>query len=216
MITPNELSALLSRTWFRRVWTIQEQALSSKRTLLVCGRHSILWDDFSRAAEWWFSANESNIFLNHGPLEPFFNQRRIRLALNAKNLVLDPVDFLTYARDHNSTKPEDKIYGVFSLLQHVGLEMLDPDYTVPVAALCEQVTIAAIARRESLDVFDVLLSHTRRPDLPSWVPDWTAPSLKGIRVRRDVHSTTEPLLTDITYLLDRLASCHCQGRFIVA
>jgi hypothetical protein len=186
VITPSEISALLTRTWFGRVWTIQEQALSSATTVVVCGEHSMLWDSFSRAAEWWFFGSVVNVFLNDVPLDPFFNQRRIRLSLAKAQTDLDLVDFLTYAREHRATKPEDKIYGVFSLLQHAGLSMPDPDYTVPVSTLCEQVTIATIFRRESLDIFDILLSHRRNFALPSWVPDWTAPSLKGCRVRRDL------------------------------
>ena len=45
-----ELEAFLSRSWFPRLWTVEEAVLAAKATLL-CGKDELDWIHFCRAAQ---------------------------------------------------------------------------------------------------------------------------------------------------------------------
>jgi hypothetical protein len=99
---------------------------------------------------------------------------------------MNSLSFLNRSRGHQSSELVDKIYGVYSILEILDVSMPEPDYTVPVHLLCEEITIAIILQQQSLVIFEFLRSHSRIPDLPSWVPDWTSSSLSGSQLRWDV------------------------------
>jgi hypothetical protein len=202
VVDPKTIVDIYSRAWFGRLWTIQELALSSKETLVVCGNESILWDIFAAAGQWWSHRNQGTVLLYKSKFAPFLNQHRTRIDLMRLYPYLDPAICLNRSREHQSSKPIDKIYGVYSLLEKLGLSMPEPDYTIPVSMLCEEITVSLIQKEGVLHIFDCLRSHNRLPDLPSWVPDWTAPYLNGACVRRDI-KFAKPRQIDTSLLATR-------------
>jgi hypothetical protein len=83
---------------------------------------------------------------------------------------LNSLAFLNRSREHRSSKLADKIYGVYSILQTFGVALREPDYAIPVHTLCEEIAVSIILQQRSLIIFDFLRSHSRLPELPSWVP----------------------------------------------
>jgi hypothetical protein len=73
----------------------------------------------------------------------------------------------------NATDPRDKVYGLLGL---AGLDIF-PDYTNTVSEVYEK------AAMEYLRIYGITYclneagtSKRRRPDLPTWVPDWSCPT----------------------------------------
>lgn len=81
---------------------------------------------------------------------------------------------LRMMRPKSSSKPEDKVYGLYGIFSHMRVQNIPPvNYDRPVQATFTQITTAAIKSEHNLDVlYDTCLPQTIR-DLPSWVPDWS-------------------------------------------
>lgn len=81
-------------------------------------------------------------------------------------------DRLLDLRQHLATDPKDKVYGVFSILRRIGIEIPELDYSKTVAEIYEDFTVAVIKETASLR-FSILSlpSDDNKHGLPSWVPD---------------------------------------------
>jgi len=49
--------ALCERSWFRRVWIVQEVSLATREPLIVCGQSSVAWSDLQRCVSFKFENN---------------------------------------------------------------------------------------------------------------------------------------------------------------
>jgi hypothetical protein len=85
----------------------------------------------------------------------------------------DIVSMLASARQHGSSDPRDKVFGLFSLLVKLDPNFPSPDYSKPVETVFTEVTRVCILHDQNLDVLYQIPSSTRIPKLPSWVPDWS-------------------------------------------
>lgn len=105
--TWKSIFSLLQRSWFERVWVLQE-ALLCNRVLLQCGRDSILWVD----------VRKSLLVLRQKTtvLPPDI---RGRLFPYARGLMAPPLasseHLLLCTRNQKCIDPQDKIYGILGL-----------------------------------------------------------------------------------------------------
>jgi hypothetical protein len=81
-----------------------------------------------------------------------------------------------------ATDPRDKVYSLLSLLcsgtaQAEFAWLLDVDYTLPVAEVYRRAARYSIETERSLEIFCYKDAAPKVPNLPSWVPDWTAQRL---------------------------------------
>jgi hypothetical protein len=188
-------TALLSHSWWKRVWVIQEFALASKITLRY-GPQSVDWTTFRaillthvRMGQRSFSGLRKNpktrifraftslarktsealpFFIlpqSYGPAEANF---RYRPSL-AKLLAL-----LTAFK---ATDPRDHIYALLGVLgeESEDKRWIVPDYTATTREIYTQFARRSIETTGGLNVLSARprLSIQSAPEsLPSWVPDW--------------------------------------------
>jgi hypothetical protein len=90
---------------------------------------------------------------------------------------------------HQTTDPRDFIFAFAGLTNEDGVTFT-PDYSQSVAEVYADATRSFIDRTGSLDVLAFVMGakHWRRPDLPSWSPDWS----RGIAVPMPVHDAIDP------------------------
>lgn len=116
--------SLLHRSWFERVWVLQE-ALSCNRVLLQCGRYSIPWVNVRKAL--LVLRQKTSI------LPPDI---RGRLFAYARGLMAPPLasseHLLLWTRNQKCTDPQDKIYGILGLLDPRIVAKIEVDYSIPV------------------------------------------------------------------------------------
>ncbi|RTE78456.1 hypothetical protein BHE90_007051 [Fusarium euwallaceae] len=180
-----QLTKLLHRPWFTRVWVIQEVVLSPGDPLILHGQRIYPWHRLGWAASWLRRsgylrlAQVPNQMLN---VDMISNIRRSKRPWN-----LDALLVATSIKSQ-ATDQRDKVYALLGL----AAECQDPDaipvelrvdYTSTVPEVYGKVASFLLRKYKSL----AILTRTRGLDgdicraqreydfrmLPSWVPDWS-------------------------------------------
>lgn len=172
-----EFLDLVSRSWWTRLWCVQEIALCP-RAVVVMGSWRLPWETILEAknnhyrhtigcCEGISSALPAKytFFLDH------------MLFLSQKSTMAEMDHVIRSLRHKLCKDPRDKIYGLLGLIQcETPHAILQADYTVPVAKLYCDVTKRIIAQNSGGLQFltgSGLGSHAYQ--LPSWVRDFAAP-----------------------------------------
>jgi hypothetical protein len=81
---------------------------------------------------------------------------------------------LGLARPKLTTKPEDKVYGLYGIFDHLQIKnLLKVDYNRPVYETYTEIAMTAIKSEQPLDILYHVCLPQLIPLLPSWVPDWS-------------------------------------------
>ncbi|EEU36361.1 uncharacterized protein NECHADRAFT_86908 [Fusarium vanettenii 77-13-4] len=172
---------LLSRTWFERMWTLQELLLANHATVM-CGTQSMSWDALCQALElieasFPLSSKGTRNFVNCFYACSDFKE----MLENIENSEADDgakvlSRMVHHSRIRHATNPKDKIFALYGLSQKLKKPMPQPDYTQSIAEIYTKATVAIMQQDNSLWPLENLWSENRRGDLPSWVPDWSEDS----------------------------------------
>jgi len=76
------------------------------------------------------------------------------------------------AHRQQTTNPKDAIYGIYSLLSALGIQLPTPDYAKPVAQIYTEAAQMAILQNHRLDLLYQVASSRKIANLPSWVPSF--------------------------------------------
>jgi len=79
------------------------------------------------------------------------------------------------AQRQQTTNPKDVIYGIYSLLSALGIQLPTPDYSKSVEEIYSEAARVAILQKNSLEIFYQVPSSRKIVNLPSWVPSLTSP-----------------------------------------
>jgi Heterokaryon incompatibility protein (HET) len=185
------LEALLNRNYWKRLWIIQELALSQSMTLFVCGNkffsrrmiartcyfcqdNSASIDTILRSYELANQDSASDLILWNGGIWS--------LSYKVKDLVLignqnqDDLEFvLDIGRKASAKEEKDKIYGLLGLLPEKVQAEIMPDYDLSVGVVYTNFVKSWLAASSRLDTFLSWCSFRDDAFAPSWVPDWTKP-----------------------------------------
>ena len=164
------LEAFFWRSWFTRVWGIQEIGLSQK-ALMVCGDDWISAEDFSTAVSFISqSAIQQATGLNIGSASLLTQLYSARATGDSRSLLR----LLFDSREHQATDKRDKIYALLGLCNKLDVQNVEPDYNQTV---CETYRLLAVnyLKQGTLDILTAVSDSfwRGRPYLPSWVPDWS-------------------------------------------
>ena len=164
----------LDRPWFRRIWIVQEVAVSSQ-AVVRCGGSMIQWHAFLAVCMYVLKLKIKVAWAQPDPL--------IAIHVARSSFQSDgDTDLLSALQRHRAfqaTDPRDKIFGLLGLvakseIADLGVEV---DYNTPAEDLFSRFAIAALKRNENLDVLDCagldISSTASGNKLPSWVPDWS-------------------------------------------
>jgi len=173
---------LFTRSWFSRMWTIQEVTLASvERVIVYCGEQTLPWFFLVTALgylesakyRWgnWHEAMQLQTVLSKqlmGRRHPFDVEESENLQRS-----INMLQILTLAREKVSTDPKDKVFALFGVFHELKLTIPQPDYRCSLEQVYAEAAISCIEHDESLQVLFHAPSDHRRPELPSWVPDWS-------------------------------------------
>ncbi|KAF3067868.1 hypothetical protein CFAM422_008637 [Trichoderma lentiforme] len=183
---------VLDRSWFNRLWVIQEACLAPS-VVFVCGDKSLCFDCFRGGALFY------NIYNTHwvGQITGTISQRvlRQRDALFGKTIGLRRI-FQERKAIHDTrvrqglhdlvlkynvnddlkkigaTLEQDRIFGLLGLAADDDnlRSRVRVDYEAKVTQMYSE--IAELLLKESIDVLLFNQQPKKTPGLPSWVPDW--------------------------------------------
>lgn len=184
------LCKFLRRSWFHRIWTVQESVLPSKGQVWY-GAHRITdMDSFSRIGL------IARGYIEPLPMPDYGYSQTIVTALEylrkflfagvpgdgkssflRGGVTLDVSTCLFYSRDKRCSVPHDHVYAILGLQ---GDELAQADYTITVKELYTKVALHPsiqpfVFENAGLGSHTGLENSHRNEDLPSWVPDWNSP-----------------------------------------
>lgn len=166
---------------FRRVWVVQEVALSRK-SVLLCGPFELDMDVVLDVATW--------LFRYHGNHLGYLSQCLLGLQLIwdiRHNLMRGNYPTLDYllekTRELYSSDLRDKVYGMLGIMGMSDFSVgIVPDYTLTAFQVIRNATrqslatsawaLAAVRHEKEADLY--------RTDLPSWVPRLDRPTQGGV------------------------------------
>lgn len=177
------LMSIFQRSWWKRVWVIQE-VVCSNSILLLCGHKAIEWERFKAAT----------VSIHHylrGPqhieseipgfgAEPGFNSLLLmeNLRLAKKNIeVRSLMQLLCMTRGREATDARDKVYALLGIGGDIP-PIIQPDYSKSTEHVYAAVAKSYIQRSHALSIMRLCQNPRRVPDLPSWAPDWSISSLQ--------------------------------------
>lgn len=177
------ISGLLNRSWWRRLWTVQESVLAQELRFL-CGTKSLAWPTLRNAAN-----SYSVHFLrfcceadNAAPAGPaaWITAMNLPLRLSLvrtahQGCQRTPLAALVADYRHFScADPRDKIYGLLGLARREESLLVKPDYTKPAHKILEDAVIQLVQTRGSEGALALSLVIPPVRYRPSWVFDLSA------------------------------------------
>ncbi|TGJ80515.1 hypothetical protein E0Z10_g8254 [Xylaria hypoxylon] len=185
------VNKLFERSWWHRVWTVQESILCPVLTF-VCGPHQLPAEQAFKVAMCWFEhmytccQDTWNTILNSTAEQPGLGDVCTTLGtIEEMRASAEKYQFGTILSKFMARQcfdPHDKIYGLLGIAREEEAAYIIPDYDKPIAQVYQEVALSLIQHRGNLDVLS--MRYPKPPNhvgsvvegLPSWVPDWTLDS----------------------------------------
>lgn len=176
------IEALISHTWYERMWTLQELLLARTATVL-CGKQTMPWDTFCESLELieaGFGTTSRGMRNLISCFYAYSDFKELEDSVDPSNH--DPSNheespriesIMQYTRIRHATYPRDKIIALYGISQRLRGPILKPDYTKSISEVYTSNTASILQTGNSLWPLDQTWSSRRREDLPSWVPDWS-------------------------------------------
>jgi hypothetical protein len=187
---------LTRRKWFSRIWTVQESILP-KELIIFYGSRRIPWTVFEKAAKnvrrhltdssrCCSSHNDTanpymkdvNDFLH--AILTISRSRKILHGKQSQNSDSWRSEILTCLhnyRNRNATQAQDKIFGLYGLVDSKGREIVKLGLGLSAEEAYITLCMEHINKTGSLQVLQYVLWSTEpsklAKPLPTWVPDWT-------------------------------------------
>lgn len=173
------IGPLFKRSWFSRMWTIQEVALPSQELVRVlCGSVSLPWLylaialDMLRASDYkwgdWHSAMRLQAHLSGLLTEKREGNGAVSRSSNKRSLL----EILLYGTEKKCTDPKDRIFALFGIFQELDIIIPAPDYSETLGRIYAAATVACFTNDSCMDFLYHVPSENRRAGLPSWTVDW--------------------------------------------
>lgn len=178
---------LLHRSWWERIWVIQEVAVA-KQILLQCGRMMIDWIDFDKNVEALEKFNRDKTVFKTEERNEFtdrFNAHSELLLCREHvqdTAYLPLLTLLLNFRECRSTENKDKVYALLGLASDCHTLHIIPDYS---KSFQDVYTLTAKQIMRQTKTLKLMIAagtiydtsgqpHVcRSKGLPFWVPDWS-------------------------------------------
>lgn len=194
------LGSLFQRQWFRRAWIIQEAVLNNG-FLIYLGTTLIEWRQLGDVAEAIryqeakLGTDSSTRFVpsKDVAVSVVRNMAEVAKLRRSKAMAIHPEKvescrqfFTLKTMAHNfwtflATDPRDKIFACYGLLNAFAQDRKLADYSLTVPQVYTMACRELIGQEGNLSPLgNCVYPLHRRPDLPSWVPDFGLPGLNAV------------------------------------
>ena len=187
------LHHLLDFSWWNRIWTVQEAVLPKVATF-ACGPLRMPWSVLSRAVRYMLAQYNASLAATGDPVPTRILTRRVHGKTRAiqryrrwcrittkvvsedydRILVVRQIGALHRFRDRHASDIRDYIYGMLGLMPDAVAAAITPDYSREHPAIFADTIVRLVSYWGDLGPLWRPREYGRDPNLPSWVPDWTA------------------------------------------
>ncbi|RDW66344.1 hypothetical protein BP6252_09979 [Coleophoma cylindrospora] len=183
-------ASFLQRTWFSRIWVVQE-AFFARKIHVILGTEILKWSDITSAARFLRDTNLGTLLMNHTAkdlgenyvrniLTNVYIFERMRERIDSMNLEW----LLTNSRFFDATYSQDKVIAILGLWKESSRRQgrppgaLHPDCTLSVEEVYTQAAWTCIQEMGDLNILSLVedASFRKAKSLPSWVPDFSVGS----------------------------------------
>lgn len=186
--SPEEATALdnlFSRSWWTRVWTLQEVILNSSVTY-KCGDDEATEEDLFQAANVWMEIrgrDPRHQISKWNPLtivetkEDFgkSDMSHQKATENEPPWAFQLLNLVKNYHSRQSSQPVDRIYGLLGLASNAD-QHSQPDYSKSTESVFTDFAVECLSLYKSLHFLikaGINSPRGQHLDLPSWVPNWT-------------------------------------------
>ena len=182
------LQRFVMRSWFVRVWIVQE-ALAARKLEFLCGEWFLpappVIQTLMLAYTHKFACFGTPSSLSDSTAESIARSLdqlafMVRLGLCSLTdlLGLSPrkwglLDVLEIARQSSSTDPRDKVFALLNLCSGPTSALVQPDYSMDTSEVFKNVACAIIKAGQGPRLLLNAGGLDQTSSLPSWVPDWS-------------------------------------------
>lgn len=175
------VSNLVGKTWWTRVWTVQEVILAQDATI-ICGWHNMDWRSFKQAISTGIAMGAwDQVILGSVNTELFPGLRVMNLMSSISQVETAAerlLQLLLELRKRRATDPRDKIFSCLGLVNDASNDLnMKPDYQTPTENVYIGAAKAIIISSHKLDILGAISVKNGKKEtsleLPSWVPDWS-------------------------------------------
>lgn len=169
------LKGVLKRSWWRRVWVIQEYVLAANTTF-ACGNQLFPGDQFEAAFDvlcdgWARAFATGNMLFNGRQLDPISNMLDLRRIRKSGERV-GPLTYLWKSRESLASDSRDYLFAKLGLLDDEISTLCKPTYYQPPLVICREFAKAYILTKGDLSIICFAGMSPRNNGQASWVPNW--------------------------------------------
>ena len=181
------LFSFFSRSYWQRLWIIQELALNHNMSLFLCGEKQLSRNMILRAFGFYqrrsgmidnLISKELGVFRAFIPIYESiwatFYRVYCLITTGGQTQRLSTLEVvLALGRQANATDPRDKVYGILGLLPNTVAERISPNYTLSQEEVFFQLARILLEEASKLDEILSWCCFKENAPLASWIPDWT-------------------------------------------
>lgn len=177
------LGDIMSRNWFRRLWTLQEAVLPLT-SVVLCGGQRMEWDTLNsfvtaayacRLANW---STTGDVDIQTDFLNGYESVRMInvcRASIETELWGVLPDILLNVTRRRSVTNPADMVFGMLALMPRGDQQQITIDTSLPIERIYLEFARFYILNEPEECILNHTSSiHARPGDLPSWCPDFNS------------------------------------------
>ena len=174
----NALAALLRRSWFKRIWVIQEAALA-KIAVVLCGCWTMSFGDLVDVAKILtagdYYCTENSLLMQ----ETTLGVQQVRLMGKLGDMVrkeekIDILWLFEQAPNSQATNPADLLYAMLGLTDPDTAASLKPDYSEPIEDTLSRYAAFFVSCGAQKRLLSRAHCRSWRSGVPTWIPDWAA------------------------------------------
>lgn len=170
------LEKLLKRSWFTRVWVVQELLVARRAPMVGCGDVWVSWENFKQAS--WVvgihgAFNTHYLPNTHDPLLIEFGF--LCLAIEKKGREEDFERIIVATSDRECKDPRDRIFAILGLASRQIQRSISPDYELSTRSVFQLAMFATLKSHKDLEFLHVAVTVQSEDGLgvPSWCVDFT-------------------------------------------
>ncbi|KAK5715263.1 hypothetical protein LTR17_016864 [Elasticomyces elasticus] len=156
----HDAADLLARTYFRRVWIIQEIA-KGREVQVWCGPDSVLWERLCAVVA---RTDDRISAINH------FRIREVQSRIGVLRMLLCEAMLRTVQCEASDQR--DKVYALLGMTLDGADVVPLPDYAQPAELVLRRVTEIMIAREGLTATMLLARGRVLSKSTPTWLPDW--------------------------------------------
>jgi hypothetical protein len=186
------LGTFLLRTWFGRVWVLQE-SFFARNVVVFCGTHVLDWEDITAAAKTLGDTGLGRLLMEHVEEVRDTGMKVAKYVGNTINNVyivgemkedatsLTLEMLLQQSRYFGATDKRDHVYAVLGMCtHHTASDSIKTDYSLSIRDVYAKASLVSIRQMGDLNLLSLVEDSSLRSEemeleenLPSWVPDYT-------------------------------------------